>query len=170
MQSNKHHIYLAESLSWRDIEKNKSLTKIGSSNNPYARMKSFKTSNPYPVKLIGYFIIYDFNCYKLDNIIKIQFNDKRSKLEGGIEFYYDVHIDQLKKLFDSFCIKFEWINDTNESMNNLSIDDMVKEDAFVLSILNEEKKELFEFDKVNILLSPVPKSSNLMYKNYSDTY
>jgi hypothetical protein len=172
MLCQEHCIYLAISDSWWDFDKNQRLVKVGSSSNPYARIRSFQTANPYPVELVGHFKIQGFNCYKLDNIVKIQLNDQRTchRLRGGTEFYHDVTEGQLEKLFMVLGIKFVWIkHQTKDQCPEVSDRDMIAEQDFCSKIQKNEIHGIHDFDKVNILLCPVPKSSTQMFINYTAT-
>ncbi len=170
MQHNEHYIYMSLSRSWWDFDKNKSLTKIGSSNNPFARIKTLQTSVPYQVELIGYFKIHNYNCYKLDNIIKIQFKDLRAMLQGGTEFYYDVTYDQLNDLFNSLGIRFEWTKyNPDAEYPDVPDNEIILDQEYGMCIQDNEKQNLIDFNEINILLCPVPKNSNEMFMNFTNT-
>jgi hypothetical protein len=85
--------------------RNEKVVKIGSSRNLSARFKCYKTSNLNPINVLYYYDIGNFNCYKLDNIIKIQFKHYRvQKQGGGTEFYKHFEIEILMKNLNIYLI------------------------------------------------------------------
>ncbi len=165
--TNSHSIYILESDSW--IANNQQLRKVGSTINIYARIKTLQTSVPKPIKFVGLFTIENYNCYKLDNLIKIQLNNIRAKLGGGTEFYYDMTKDKLIELFNLFEIKYSFTDQLNMELIDDVTDSQEEQDhKHEKAIKKYEIKEFYDFDKINILLSPVGQN-DIYYQNYLDT-
>ena len=95
--------------------------KIGSSKILPGRMSSYKTYYPDDKHVIGYFYIHNYDCYQLDDNIKIKFNDFRIKSNGGIEYYSGINPDRLKEYFDSSNIKYDYYTDND--FKNISVYD-----------------------------------------------
>lgn len=91
--------------------------KIGSSKALPQRLLSYKTYYPIDKTVIGYFHIGNYDCYKLDNDIKLYFTHIRIKLNGGIEFYQNITIEDLKNYFTSRSIKFIFYEDDDYSQS-----------------------------------------------------
>lgn len=103
-----HNIYEMASQNWFETDTGRPLIKIGSSKDVYKRLTDYRTYNPYPIELIGYYTIFNFNCYKLDNIIKTQLVHHRAKLGGGVEFYFEFDRSVLEELFTNLNIQYKW--------------------------------------------------------------
>ena len=80
--------------------------KIGSTKSLPHRMLNYKTYYPIDKIVIGYFHIINYDCYQLDNDIKIYFNNQRIKSNGGIEYYQHIQITDLESYFKMKDIKF----------------------------------------------------------------
>ena len=113
--------------------------KIGSSKALPQRMLSYKTYYPIDKIVIGYFYVKDYDCYKLDNDIKIHFDDNRIKLNGGIEFYKNITIDDIKKYFTLKLINFDFYDDGDYlELNNLN-DDILNKNYLLEQQLDIQK-------------------------------
>ncbi|AYV83098.1 MAG: superfamily II DNA or RNA helicase [Hyperionvirus sp.] len=100
-----HNIYVLKANNW--IKDGKQIFKIGSTKNIKARLQNLKTGNPYPIILLCLYKILNYNCYKLDNIIKTQLKHHNINSNGGIEFYEEFDLQELEKLFLNLDINFE---------------------------------------------------------------
>ena len=133
---------------------NKNSYKIGSTCNMKARMLSYKTYYPIDKNVLGYFYIKKYNCYTLDDDIKIFFNDHRIKDNAGIEFYQDINIEDIKKYFDQRLIEYAYYTDNeyedikNENINDLK-NDIIKDITFEFTkIINKPNIE-----QINVIIN-----------------
>ena len=164
-----HYIYIITSAIWRDTDTNQRIIKIGSTNNIYARLKNFKTANPYPIDIIGYYAIHNYNCYKLDNIIKIQLNHHRVNYGGGTEFYFEFDKIILEKLFTNCNIDYEWKNVINkEQINNITKEEIISDSLEQITFQEKSKTYITDLTKCNIMLFTIGKN-NVVYNNYLKT-
>jgi hypothetical protein len=78
--------------------------------------------------VICYYKILNYNCYKLDNIIKIQLKHHNINLNGGIEFYKEFNLEELEKLFHNLNIKFEKCEKFDELLlENINVNDIISD-------------------------------------------
>lgn len=82
------------------------IVKIGSSKCLPARYHSYKTYSPVRTELIRYYYIEDYDCYELDEDIKVHLDKYRIHSSGGIEFYYSAILDVLEKYMLDRLIRF----------------------------------------------------------------
>ena len=119
---------------------NKKSTKIGSSKSLPMRLLNYKTYYPININVICYFYIENYDCYKLDDDIKLKFNNNRIKDNGGIEYYQDINYKNLIEFFKlkniEFTIYFD--NDYND-LTYLYNDDL---------IINYNKEILYQANKL----------------------
>jgi len=85
--------------------------KVGSSKILPGRMLSYKTYYPIDKIVLGYFYIDGYDCYQLDDDIKMDFSHQRIKLSGGIEFYSEITLEILEQYFISRGIKYTLYQD-----------------------------------------------------------
>lgn len=169
-QTYESHIYIAETPTWLNKETGQRLVKIGSAKNPYARIKNYKTYNPYAVKLMTFYRV-QADCYRLDNIIKTQLNHYRAHLGGGIEFYYELPEGTLEKLFDNLDIEYAKIDPHDKAVDQVSDEDLLEDHKEMLQIQRSNAKHstVHDFDHLNILLCPVGVTDKAYYANYLKT-
>lgn len=100
--------------------------KIGSSKVLPGRIRSYKTYYPTEMKLQGYFYIDGYDCYQLDDDIKIDFSHQRIKSTGGIEFYTGISLDDLSHYFISRGIKYTLYQDDDyKEMDPIELNDLI---------------------------------------------
>jgi hypothetical protein len=125
--------------------------KIGSSKALPQRLLSYKTYYPIDKKVIGYFYIENYDCYNLDNDIKLYFdidtcgNNIRIKLNGGIEFYQNITIEDLKKYFISRSINFVFYDDDDYLQSKYIHNNLLNNNhliEFQLNVKNALKNDL----------------------------
>ena len=121
---------------------NKHCNKIGSTQHLSSRMQSYKTYYPIDKTVICYYYIKNYNCYQLDNDIKVKFNNNRVKLDSGTEFYYDIKLVDLEIFFDIQEIEYEKYNDIEYKMVS-NYADMYKE-----LLYDEEKREKYNLNQI----------------------
>lgn len=80
--------------------------KIGSSKHLVSRMYSYKTYYPIDKKVICFFYIEDYDCYQLDDDIKVHFDSQRIKSTGGIEYYLNIDSTDIEKYLIERNIKY----------------------------------------------------------------
>ena len=158
------NIYIFESPQW--IHNDQSYRKIGSSKNPYVRLKDARTFN-LSAKMKCYYLINNYNCYKLDNIIKIQFDHNRSHLpNGGTEFYHNVSTDELEKLFTLLGITYARVDNVDDNnINTITPDDMMYDTVVRIESEKYNKENSLDFTNINILILPIGKRS-FVHRNY----
>ncbi len=86
---------------------NKKCVKIGSSKHLISRMYSYKTYYPVDKEVLCYYYIENYDCYKLDDDIKIDFDLNRIKSTGGTEYYFDIDSIDIEKYFIKREIKYQ---------------------------------------------------------------
>lgn len=113
-------IYMLKHVFAYDYE-NKKCIKIGSSKNLVSRMYSYKTYYPIDKEILCYFHIHNYDCYKLDDDIKIDFDSRRVKSTGGIEYYFDIDSVEIEQYLKKRNIQYTRYLDFNvESNKDLS--------------------------------------------------
>lgn len=136
------------------------LIKIGSTKHIISRMKAYKTGH-YKCHLKYYYKINE-NCYKVDNMIKMNFNDLRYcniNNESGTEIYNHNELTDgvLKKFFNDNNIEFEIfekydiINEINKPLTDTDLDNNYQEGKCKLFWhQNDEINELTRKNKEKI--------------------
>ena len=89
-----------------NIPKGEYIVKIGSSKCLPARYYSYKTYSPIAVNIHAYYYIDGYDCYQLDDDIKVDLDKYRVHATGGIEFYYSGILEHLEAYFGDRQIKF----------------------------------------------------------------
>ena len=132
-------IYILDHYNAFIYNKKKSI-KIGSSKSLPMRLLNYKTYYPININVICYFYIENYDCYKLDDDIKREFNNNRIKDSGGIEYYQDINYKNLINYFNLKNIKFiiYFDNDYND-LTYLYNDEL---------ILNYNKEVLYQANKL----------------------
>lgn len=134
--------------------------KIGSSKVLPGRILTYKTYYPIDKNVLGYFYIYNYDCYQLDDDIKIDFNDLRIKLSGGIEFYKNIHLNLIENYLSKRNIKYDLYQDQDYLNINLKYFD---------TLLNDGMKEQYNIYKKNYIPIDNAKTNliNILKKFYS---
>lgn len=81
--------------------------KIGSSKHLVSRMYNYKTYYPIDKEIICFFYLNEYDCYQLDDDIKIEFNYLRIKSTGGIEYYKRIDSADIEKYLIKRNIQYE---------------------------------------------------------------
>jgi superfamily II DNA or RNA helicase len=89
-------IYMLKHVSAFDYN-NLKCTKIGSSKHLISRMYSYKTYYPIDKIILCYFHIHNYDCYQLDDDIKVDFDSQRVKSSGGIEYYFNIDSSEIEQ-------------------------------------------------------------------------
>ncbi len=81
--------------------------KIGSSKHLVSRMYNYKTYYPIDKEIICFFYLNEYDCYQLDDDIKIDFDHLRIKSTGGIEYYKHIDSADIEKYLIKRNIQYE---------------------------------------------------------------
>ena len=141
----------------------KNSNKIGSSKILPSRMLTYKTYYPIDKLVVGYFYLDTYDCYQLDDDIKIYFNINRIKDSGGIEYYQDVSIEDLKKYFNERDIAYTFYND--HDYLNYNIQDFEK---LITEGFQEHTRQIIRNQKYyNIIIQESEScNTNIILKNW----
>lgn len=147
------------------------IVKIGSTKYLPARYNNYITYNPKKTNILAFYHILEYDCYRLDNDIKKNFNEYRIKDSGGTEYYKSLVIDKLENYFNDKNIKFIKYDDisdfpviTNANRKTLQkalINELRKdEDNYIefIDILKEEEEEQVE------VIKPFPHQLEILNK------
>ena len=80
--------------------------KIGSTKRPEFRKYDYITGSPYPYYYDWIVYLKDYNCYLLDDLMKIELNEYRMKEGGSIEFYEIINHTPIIKILDKYHISY----------------------------------------------------------------
>lgn len=153
------------------------LFKIGSTHNLVARRKNARTWLHKKINIKGYYllkncVIQKINCYVLDNLVKIHFNEYRVKeVNAGTEFYREFDLQKLSDFIKLMNIDAEWIDHVDET-TIVTKDDLLKDYSDEIDHYDSYEKFLKEFkmfSSTNFLISPLGKSNKEFYNNYLKT-
>ncbi len=96
--------------------------KIGSTCNIKMRLESYRTYHYLPYQLYKLYKV-NYDCYLLDDELKLYFDKYREKQSGGIEFYtINLTCSDIEQYFNNKGIIWEEI-DTNKLPTNDNIFD-----------------------------------------------
>ena len=136
--------------------------KIGSTQYPKARFATYITYTPIRPTIYKLYFI-DYNCYEVDDMIKINFDKFNVKLNGGTEFYtYDLTVELLEIFFAKNQIKFTIIDPNTLKYENYvpTINEITQ---FVQEINFQKAKEL---KLIKIIKKPKDYQEDIISKAY----
>jgi RNase P subunit RPR2 len=70
-------------------------------------MYNYKTYYPIDKEIVCFFYLSEYDCYQLDDDIKIEFDNLRIKSTGGIEYYKLIDSADIEKYLIKRNIKYE---------------------------------------------------------------